>query len=101
MGFIILTPICDSLGWRALFFICGGIGLFIMVPLYIVMLKKESEAPYAMPKQGPTEKLTLKALGGAPFKFFAIINLAFAKKYLPKCYNHTIMRFLQVYKRNL
>jgi MFS family permease len=67
LGFIILTPIYDSLGWRALFFICGGIGLFIMVPLYIVMLKKESEAPYAMPKQGPTEKLTLKALGGAPF----------------------------------
>ena len=67
IGFIILTPIYDAFGWRALFYITGAVGLLIMVPIYCCTLKKESEAPYMVPQQGPAPKLTLKALGGPAF----------------------------------
>jgi MFS family permease len=68
IGFMILTPIYDAMGWQALFFITGGLGLFIMVPLYFKLLRPESEAPYLQQKAGEhTTKLTLKALGGWPF----------------------------------
>jgi len=67
LGFVILTPIYDAFGWNVLFYVTGGVGLIIMVPLYLSMLRKESEAPYSVPREGPKAKLTLKALGGAPF----------------------------------
>ncbi|MDR3565315.1 MAG: MFS transporter [Negativicutes bacterium] len=67
LGFVILTPIFDAFGWKVLFYITGGVGLVIMVPLYISMLRRESEAPYSVPNPGPKEKLTLKALGGPAF----------------------------------
>jgi MFS family permease len=67
LGFIILTPIYDHFGWQSMFFITGGVGLFIMVPLYIVMLKKESEAPFQVKLEKSKTKLTLKSLGGATF----------------------------------
>ena len=67
LGFVILMPIYDSFGWHTLFFITGGAGLIIMVPLYIAMLKKDSEAPFKEEAQGSKAKLTLTALGGYPF----------------------------------
>jgi len=67
IGFMILTPIYDAMGWHALFFITGGLGLFIMVPLYFKLLRPESEAPYLKQEAGEKTKLTLKALGGWPF----------------------------------
>ena len=42
-----LTPIYQAFGWRVLFFLTGGIGLVVIVPLYLAMLKRpEREAPY-------------------------------------------------------
>ncbi|MDR3561143.1 MAG: MFS transporter [Negativicutes bacterium] len=67
LGFMILTPIFDAFGWQMLFYITGGIGLFVMVPLYIAMLRPEAEAPFMEQKAGPKAPLTLKALGGPPF----------------------------------
>jgi MFS family permease len=67
LGFIILTPIYDRFGWQTMFFITGGVGLFIMVPLYVVMLKKESEAPFPVQSEGKKAKLTMQALGGPAF----------------------------------
>ncbi|MBU2704160.1 MFS family permease [Sporomusaceae bacterium BoRhaA] len=67
LGFIILTPIYDHFGWQTMFFITGGVGLFIMVPLYVVMLKKESEAPFRVQSEGNKAKLTMQALGGPAF----------------------------------
>jgi MFS family permease len=67
LGFIILTPIYDHFGWQTMFFITGGVGLFIMVPLYIVMLKKESEAPFRIKSEGSKVKLTMQSLGGPSF----------------------------------
>ena len=48
IGFMVLTPIYDAFGWRVLFFLTGGIGLVIIVPLYMAMLRPELEAPYRL-----------------------------------------------------
>ncbi len=68
LGFIILTPIYEAFGWRVLFFITGGIGLVVIVPLYIKQLRPESEAPFrdVQPAQA-APRLTLAALGGPAF----------------------------------
>lgn len=67
LGFVILTPIYNAFNWHVLFYITGCLGLLIVVPTYMKMLKNESEAPYAIKESKTKEKLTLKALGGAPF----------------------------------
>jgi MFS family permease len=67
VGFMVLTPIYDAFGWRVLFFITGGIGIVFIVPLYLAMLRPESEAPYAQRNESTQEKLTLKSLGGPSF----------------------------------
>lgn len=68
IGFMLLTPLYDAFGWRVLFYIAGGLGLFAIVPLYLAMLKPQSEAPYPPPRRGASApKLTLAALGGASF----------------------------------
>jgi MFS family permease len=68
IGFMVLTPIYDAFGWRILFYITGGVGLVVIVPLYLAMLRPESEAPYR-PRQVDQdhERLTLQAFGGPPF----------------------------------
>ncbi len=66
IGFMVLTPIYDAFGWRVLFFLTGGIGLVLIVPLYMANLRPEAEAPYR-PERQETSRLTLAALGGAPF----------------------------------
>lgn len=76
LGFFILTPIYDALGWRFLFYFTGGIGLLIMVPLFWTMLKRESEAPYSIKFEGNYPKLTLKALGGNKFLLLVFSYLA-------------------------
>ncbi|MBU9172883.1 MFS transporter [Burkholderia gladioli] len=68
IGFMLLTPLYDAFGWRVLFYIAGGLGLLVIVPLYLAMLKPQSEAPYLPPKRRSTApKLTLAALGGPSF----------------------------------
>jgi MFS family permease len=68
-GFIILTPIFHAFGWRAMFFLMGGIGLVVIVPLYIAKLRPETEAPFYAPAtaQDGSGRLTLAALGGPAF----------------------------------
>lgn len=68
LGFMILTPIHDAFGWRVLFYITGGLGLILIVPLYLRNLRPEREAPYReAPLSGAASRLTLASLGGAPF----------------------------------
>ncbi|WP_213991099.1 MFS transporter [Sodalis sp. dw_96] len=71
LGFIILTPIHAALGWRNLFYLCGAIGLFIMVPLYAKTLLSTADAPYPeKPKDAAAAKppkLTLASFGGVSF----------------------------------
>jgi MFS family permease len=68
IGFMLLTPIYAAFGWRALFFITGGVGLVFIVPLFMAKLRPESEAPH-LPRQqnGEPPKLTLAAMGGPAF----------------------------------
>jgi MFS family permease len=69
LGFIILTPLCDAFGWRAMFIVMGAIGLVVIVPIFMAKLRPESEAPYREPEDKRTKprKLSLQALGGAAF----------------------------------
>jgi len=69
IGFMVLTPIYDAFGWRVLFFITGGLGLVIIVPLYMKALRPETEAPYreATNAAAARPRLTLAALGGPSF----------------------------------
>jgi len=74
--FIVLSAIYDSLGWQAVFYITGGFGFVVVLPVFMTMLKKESEAPFAVPKEDKKIKLTLKALGGAPFFLLVFVKFA-------------------------
>jgi len=68
IGFFVLTPIYDALGWRILFYITGGIGIVLIVPLYLAMLRPEREAPYGTVRaDGVPARLTLAAFGGPAF----------------------------------
>ena len=65
---MVLTPIYNLFGWQVLFFLTGGIGMVVIIPLFLAMLRPESEAPYRL-RQAPGEepKLTLQSLGGPAF----------------------------------
>jgi len=75
IGFFILTPVYDALGWRYLFYITAFLGMFITLPLFWIMLRKESEAPYISKSQVSNHKITLKSLGGKPIFFLVFSNL--------------------------
>jgi MFS family permease len=67
IGFMVLTPIYDAFGWRVLFFITGGLGLLVIVPLYSAMLGRDRDAPFQERVAVAREPLNLAAFGGAPF----------------------------------
>jgi MFS family permease len=75
IGFVILTPVYDALGWRYLFYITASLGLFIILPLFWVMLRKESEAPYVSESKAINSRVTLKAMGGKPIFLLIFSNL--------------------------
>lgn len=67
-GFMILSPLDELFGWRNLFIITGLAGIIVIVPLYIIMLGKQEDAPfYQVPKSIEKTKLTLDSFGGLPF----------------------------------
>lgn len=68
-GFLVLTPLYDAFGWRVLFFLTGGLGLIVIVPLYLAALQPEAEAPFAIaPAARPGRRMaTLAAFGGPRF----------------------------------
>jgi MFS family permease len=72
IGFLILTPIYSEFGWRVLFYVTGGIGIVFIIPLYVLLLRPETEAPYAEATRGPAAKLTWESLGGLSFVFLVI-----------------------------
>lgn len=64
-GFMILKPIVDHVGWRETFIITGMIGIVIIVPLYMKVLKKQKDAPFYEPAQNSAQdKITWQGLGG-------------------------------------
>lgn len=72
-GFLLLTPIYNSFGWRTLFFLTGGTGLVFIVPMYVKCLLPRSEAPFAeLERAAAIEPLTFKAFGGWAFVLLVI-----------------------------
>lgn len=69
LGFMVLTPVYDAFGWRTLFFITGGIGLFVICPLMLACLRPEREAPFLeTPASGEVApKVKLSDMGGPAF----------------------------------
>lgn len=72
LGFIILTPIFDHLGWKWVFYITGGMGVFIVVPMFLAFLKNSPDKASAPdePVEEPEAaggKISFSDLGGAPF----------------------------------
>jgi MFS family permease len=68
VGFMVLMPIYRAWGWRSLFLITGALGLIIIVPLYLLALPREADAPYVRsPTQAAARPLTLASLGGPAF----------------------------------
>ncbi len=75
LGFVILTPIYDLLGWKWVFYITGGLGVFIVVPMFLAFLKSKpdsSDADQNIPEPEPEpevskSKISFSDLGGAPF----------------------------------
>jgi MFS family permease len=65
VGFMVLTPVFNAFGWRVTFYITGGLVL-VIVPLYALLLKPESQAPHK-PDVQVRRPLTWKAVGGYPF----------------------------------
>lgn len=72
LGFIILTPIFDHLGWQWVFYLTGGMGVFIVVPMFLAFLKNSPDKvsypdePEAEPEVAGG-KISFSDLGGAPF----------------------------------
>jgi MFS family permease len=81
LGFLILTPVFNILGWRAIFFLTGAAGLFVIIPLFLKFLRPESESNLAKePEALAKTKLTMDDLGGPSilflcFTYFAQSNL--------------------------
>lgn len=80
LGFLLLTPVFNILGWRMVFFLTGAAGLVIIVPLFMKFLRPESESNLAKSPEYAKTKLTLDDLGGPPifllcFTYFAQSNL--------------------------
>lgn len=76
LGFIILTPLHNMMGWRNLFFLCGGIGLLVMVPLYARVLLNTRDAPLQQAQVAPRKvRLTREDFGGMSFVLLIITYL--------------------------
>jgi MFS family permease len=81
LGFFVLTPVYAALDWRPLFWILGGVGLVIVVPLYAAALRSRPSTPQFGPFIDRTErvaapKLTWEALGG--WRFLLVVFSYFA-----------------------
>ena len=70
LGFFLLTPLYDALGWRPLFWITGLAGLGLVVPLYVAFLRSApAGAVPAVPPQEPgtSRRIRYSDFGGRRF----------------------------------
>ena len=72
LGFVVLTPIYQGLGWKFLFFITGGLGLVIVLPMYLLFLKSQPDVPLMdsiddAAESSTNQKISFQSLGGASF----------------------------------
>jgi MFS family permease len=70
LGFFLLTPLYDALGWRPLFWITGLAGIVLVVPLYLTFLRSApaGSAPAAPAREpGARARLRFSDFGGRRF----------------------------------
>ena len=68
IGFMILMPLEAAFGWRTVFIVTGLLGLVIVIPLFIFVLRPQREAPFHKPAPVAGKvKLTWNDLGGKSF----------------------------------
>jgi MFS family permease len=68
LGFFLLTPLYDALGWRPLFWITGLAGILLVIPLYVAFLR--SAPPGAAPASALREtraRIRFADFGGPRF----------------------------------
>lgn len=76
LGFILLTPLHQLMGWRNLFYLCGATGLLIMVPLYARVLLNTRDAPVQKQTVAAAQtRLTIADFGGGSFVLLIITYL--------------------------
>jgi len=80
LGYLILIPIFDRLGWQALFFVTGAAGLVIIIPLFAKFLKWDPQSKFTGIAQAEATKFSFDDLGGLPvlflfFTYFAQASL--------------------------
>lgn len=82
LGFFVLTPVYSAFDWRQMFWLLGGIGLVVIVPLYAVFLRSRPGLPRFAPVRVARtadprrERLTLASFGG--WRFLLIVFSYFA-----------------------
>jgi MFS family permease len=70
IGFFLLTPVYDALGWRPLFWVTGLAGIVLVIPLYVAFLKSApiGAAPPAPAREpGMRMKMRFADFGGPRF----------------------------------
>jgi len=70
LGFFLLTPLYDALGWRPLFWITGLAGIVIVIPLYLAFLRSApaGAAPAVPPREpGTRTRMRFADFGGPRF----------------------------------
>ena len=73
LGYMILLPVFNAFGWRVLFLLTGAVGLVAIVPLYLIKLRPETEAPYRLDAATAGKSaFSLEAFGGPSFLFLLI-----------------------------
>jgi MFS family permease len=68
LGFFLLTPLYDALGWRPLFWITGLAGIVLVIPLYVAFLRSApAGAPPALPAETTRTRIRFADFGGPKF----------------------------------
>ena len=80
LGYLLLTPIFNAVGWRGLFYVTGAVGIVVVVPLFMKYLKWNPEFNSSQNTPVAPLKFTFADLGGTPsllldFVYFAQSSL--------------------------
>ncbi|GAA5113805.1 MFS transporter [Pseudonocardia adelaidensis] len=70
LGFFLLTPLYDALGWRPLFWITGLAGIVLVIPLYLAFLRSApaGSVPAVPPREpGTRSRMRFADFGGPRF----------------------------------
>ncbi|WP_198961734.1 MFS transporter [Pseudonocardia sp. MH-G8] len=70
LGFFLLTPLYDALGWRPLFWITGLAGIVLVIPLYLAFLRSApaGATPAVPPREpGTRTRMRFADFGGSRF----------------------------------